>query len=277
MQPDVTVKLVILTDLHITPPDETILGISPLKRLSAAIDHINLHHADADRVVVTGDITHYGDIESYRFAKAELDRLVMPMTLLLGNHDRRENYHEVFSGSPLDALEFVQSSIDVGLWRLVFLDTLNGPPYDHHQVHAGVLCTNRLAWLDAVLAEAGGRPTLLFMHHPPHNVGFRGMDQIRLSNEGEFFQLLDKHRCVRHIVCGHIHRTISGTIHGIGFSVFKSPVHQQPMIFDTDDTSASIAEPAAYGVLFGTSQSVLVHTEDYEVSASLMHVQDQRP
>lgn len=270
MQSNATVKLVILTDLHITPPDETILGISPLRRLSAAIDHINRYHADADRVIVTGDITHYGDVESYRFAKAELDRLTLPMTLLLGNHDRRENYSEVFPDASLDVSGFVQSAIDVGPWRLVFLDTLNGPPYDQHQVHAGILCADRLAWLDGALAEADGRRTLLFMHHPPHEVGFRGMDRIRLKNERDFFRVLGRHRCVRHIVCGHIHRTISGTIHGIGFSVFKSPVHQQPMQFDTDDTSASIAEPAAYGVLFATPHSVLAHTEDYEVSAALM-------
>ena len=270
MQPNDTVKLIILTDLHITPPDETILGISPLKRLSSAIDHINLHHADADRVIVTGDIAHYGDVPSYQYAKQELDRLTLPKTMLIGNHDRRENFAEVFADASLDASGFAQSAIDIGAWRLVFLDTLNGPPYDRDNAHAGILCSSRLAWLDGALSEADGRRTLLFMHHPPHKVGFSGMDRIRLSNERDFFRLIGKYRCVRHIVCGHIHRTISGTIHGIGFSVFKSPVHQQPMLFDTDDTSASIAEPAAYGILFATTHSVLAHTEDYEISAALM-------
>ncbi len=30
----------------------------------------------------------------------------------------------------------------------------------------------RLAWLDAKLALAPDRPTLIFMHHPPFRTGF---------------------------------------------------------------------------------------------------------
>ena len=65
---------------------------------------------------------------------------------------------------------------------------------------------------------------------------------------------------------GHVHRTISGSYRGLPFSVFKSPVHQQPMSFDSDDHSLSVDEPAAYGIVFLREQGVLVHTEDYEIS-----------
>lgn len=269
MQPNDTVKLIVLTDLHVTPPDELILGISPLKRLDAAVDHINRHHRDAARIVVTGDITHYGDKLSYQLAKAALDRLHAPKTLLVGNHDCRSHFIEVFGEEHIDTSGFIQTSIDIGRWRLVSLDTLNGPPYAHHGIHEGHLCEKRLTWLDRTLACAEGRQVMIFMHHPPHEVGFRGMDAIRLQNEERFFQVLGQHTCVRHIVCGHIHRTISGVVRGIGFSIFKSPVHQQPMTFEDDDTSASIAEPAAYGILFARPSSIIAHTEDYELSSSL--------
>lgn len=262
-------KLIVLTDLHIVPAGKTILGISPIQRLAAAVDHINAHNRDADRVIVTGDIAHIGDSESYRIARDALDRLAMPKSVLVGNHDRRERFVEVFDDASLDAHGFVQSVIDIGNWRLVSLDTLNGPPYNHREIHHGLLCGNRLRWLENALAGAEGRHVLIFMHHPPHEVGFRGMDGIRLKNETAFFDLLHRYRNVRHIVSGHIHRTISGTAHGIGFSVFKSPVHQQPMTFDSHDTSASIAEPAAYGIIFASPTSIVAHTEDYEISASL--------
>lgn len=271
MQSD-TLKLIVLTDLHITPPHETILGISPLKRLRAAVDHINQHHADASRIVITGDITHYGDVASYRFAKGEIDRLVAPKTILIGNHDRRSIFAEVFDDVPLDAFGFVQSVVDIGGWRLISLDTLNGPPYEDSDVHHGILCSRRIAWFEHSLKTADGRQVIVFMHHPPHEVGFRGMDAIRLGNDTAFYRVVEQHRCVRHIVCGHIHRTISGSVRGIGFSIFKSPVHQQPMDFGSGDTSASIAEPAAYGILFASANSVLSHTEDYELSASLVAV-----
>src|SRR5690606_1012648 len=106
MERNESLKLIVLTDLHVTPPDELIIGISPLRRLNTAIDHINRHHQDAARVIVTGDITHYGDKASYQHAKAALDRLLIPTTLLLGNHDQRSSFKQVFTEAPLDPSGF---------------------------------------------------------------------------------------------------------------------------------------------------------------------------
>lgn len=264
-----SLKIAVLTDLHIVPPGETIIGIDPIAQLRAAVSHINGLGGEIDRVVVTGDIAHYGDIESYRCAKMELDRLIAPATLLIGNHDRREAFAKVFADVALDDHGFVQSIVDFDDWRLVSLDTLFDPPGEEHEIHEGQLCFRRLAWLDKALAGAGHRRVLLFMHHPPHAVGFRGMDSIRLRNDEAFFEVVEKYRNVRHIVCGHVHRTISGTVRGVGFSVFKSPVHQQPMTFSSSDCSLSVPEPAAYGVIFATPTSVIVHTEDYQIASSI--------
>jgi 3',5'-cyclic AMP phosphodiesterase CpdA len=60
-----------------------------------------LHHADAARVIVTGDLTRHGDEISYRLAKAALYRLQMPETILVGNHDRRCEFSGVFADVPL--------------------------------------------------------------------------------------------------------------------------------------------------------------------------------
>jgi 3',5'-cyclic AMP phosphodiesterase CpdA len=261
-------KLIILTDLHMVPVGETILDIDPAERLSAALAHIALHHADADRVIVTGDLAHYGDEASYVRLRDCLHRLALPVTLMLGNHDRRPAFRRVFSSSAVDRNGFVQTIVDCKSWRLVCLDTLgvdfeDGDDDDHG---AGRLCHNRLAWFEAALASAGERPVLLFLHHPPHPVGFRGMDRIRLRDEARFFEIVQKYGNVRHMFSGHVHRTINGSARGIPFSIFKSPVHQQPMTFFSDDTSLSVPEPAAYGIVFAHENSVVVHTEDYQLS-----------
>ena len=263
-------KLIVLTDLHITPAGETIIGIDPGVRFAEALAHVARHHSDADHLIVTGDLTHYGDDASYRRLTSLLAVTALPFTLLLGNHDRRETFVDVFPSAKVDQHGFVQSVADHGIWRLIFLDTLNGPPYSHNAIHAGHLCPKRLGWLDTALAQAGQKPVLLFMHHPPHAVGFNGMDGIRLRDEPAFFDVLARHRNVRHIFAGHIHRTISGSVRGIPFSIFKSPVHQQPMTFNSADTSLSVAEPGAYGIVFATDHSVLVHTEDYTLSTPIV-------
>lgn len=259
-------KLIVFTDLHMVPEGMTIIGLDPYQRLAAGIEHINRYHADADRVIVTGDLTHYGDRPSYERLKTLLDQLVPPLAITIGNHDQREVFQEVFSNVARDEDGFVQHAIDFADCRILLLDTLFAPPYDYPASHSGLLCETRLAWLDRQLETAGDLPVLLFMHHPPHATGFSGMDAFRLTNETEFYDLVKRRGNVAHIVAGHVHRTISGSSRGIPFSVFKSTVHQQPMPFDTEDTSLSVDEPAAYGIIVTTDTGVLVHTEDYEIA-----------
>jgi 3',5'-cyclic AMP phosphodiesterase CpdA len=259
-------KLIIFTDLHMVPEGASIIGLDPYQRLAAGIDHVNRHHADADGVIVMGDLTHRADRPSYERLKTLLDRLVPPLAITIGNHDRRDIFLEVFADAVHDEDGFVQRVVDFPDCRAVLLDTLFAPPYDYPRSHAGFLCSKRLAWLDRQLETAGNRPVLLFMHHPPHATGFSGMDMMRLINEVDFYDLVKRRGNVLHIFAGHVHRTISGSSRGIPFSVFKSPVHQQPMPFDTPDTSLSIDEPAAYGIAVMTDTGVLVHTEDYEIA-----------
>ncbi len=259
-------KLIIFTDLHMVPEGTTIIGIDPYRRLANGIAHVNRYHADAARVILAGDLTHQADRASYERLKDLLSELVVPAAIMLGNHDRREVFLEVFPEAARDENGFVQQVIDFADCRAVLLDTLFAPPYDYPMSHAGHLCERRLAWLDRQLGSAGDRPVLIFMHHPPHASGFAGIDMIRLINEEQFYGLVKRHGNVRHIFAGHVHRTISGSSRGIPFSIFKSPVHQQPMPFDIPDASLSVDEPAAYGIAVVTADGVLVHTEDYEIA-----------
>lgn len=259
-------KLILFTDLHMVPEGETIIGLDPAQRLAAGIAHVNRYHADADQVIVMGDLAHWADKDSYVRLKSELDKLVPPLAITIGNHDRREIFLDVFTNAVTDENGFVQRIIDFDDCRCLLLDTLFAPPYDYPNSHAGLLCEKRMAWLDRQLQTAGDKPVLLFMHHPPHATGFTGMDLIRLTNEVEFYDLVKRHGNVLHIFAGHVHRTISGSSRGIPFSVFKSTCHQQPMPFEAPDASLSVDEPAAYGIAVMTDTGILVHTEDYEIA-----------
>ncbi|MDX3978671.1 phosphodiesterase [Shinella sp.] len=259
-------KLIVFTDLHMVPEGTTIIGLDPYQRLLAGIEHVNRYHADADRVIFTGDLTHRADTMSYERLRDLLSLLVPPAAITIGNHDYRERFLETFTHVMPDENGFVQQAIDFADCRVVLLDTLFAPPYDYPMSHAGYLCETRLAWLDRTLSSADGRPVLIFMHHPPHKTGFTGMDAIRLGNEQAFYDLVLKHGNVRHIFAGHVHRTIGGSHRGIPFSIFKSPVHQQPMPFDTPNASLSVDEPAAYGIVVVTEEGLQVHHEDYEIA-----------
>jgi 3',5'-cyclic-AMP phosphodiesterase len=258
-------KLIVFTDLHMVPEGQTIIGLDPWQRLEAGIDHVNRYHADADHVVISGDLTHKADPESYRRLKILLDRLVPPVAVTIGNHDRRDVFQAHFPDVARDENGFVQTCLDFEDCRVLVLDTLFAPPYVFPDAYSGYLCDKRLSWLERRL-ESSKKPVLVFMHHPPHKTGFFGMDEIRLSNEEAFYDIVLKSGKVRHIFAGHVHRTINGSHKGIPYSIFKSPVHQQPMPFDIDDTSLSVDEPGAYGIVVLTEHGLQVHNEDYEIA-----------
>lgn len=259
-------KIIIFTDLHMLPEGQTIIGLDPFQRLAAGLSHSIRMHPDADRLVITGDLTHYGDAASYARLRTLLADCPLPISLTIGNHDRREAFQAAFPEAARDEHGFVQETVDLPDVRLVILDTYIPVAKGDPDYSKGRLCEQRLDWLDRQLSEAGARPVLVFMHHPPHDTGFRGMDAIKLINGGDFYRIVERHGNVRHVFAGHVHRTIGGSHRGIPFSIFKSPLHQQPMPFDINDTSSSVDEPGAYGIVVTTPQGLQVHTEDYELA-----------
>lgn len=257
-------KIIVLTDIHMAVSPRAGRP-NPLARLTAALAHIATHNGDADRVIVTGDLTHEGDAASYEQLREALNGFTLPVHLMIGNHDNRETFQSVFPQVPRDPNGFVQQVVDLPERRLILLDTLFAPPYDYPASHAGVLCDRRMEWLEDRLSERADTPCLLFMHHHPHEIGFPSMDSIRLTNGETFYARITDHANVQHIICGHIHRTISGSHRGIPFSIFKSTVGQMPMDFTSLDTHVENNDPAAYGILLLSEGGVIAHTEDYEL------------
>lgn len=252
--------ILVLTDLHYTP-DVPTEGPDPDARLAACLAHAAHCVPEAALLVLCGDLADKGDTASYKRLKARLADAHVPVRLMIGNHDHRENFASVFGADVLDDLGFVQGVQDTGDTRLIFLDTLFAPPYDYPATHCGWLCETRMDWLDRQLAEAPGR-VVIFMHHPPHDVGFRAMDYLKLRNGAAFHDMIARHGNVAQIICGHIHRTISGTHRGTPFSVFKSPMMQMPLDFHTLNFEAECDDPPAFGIVLLTPDAVLVHSED---------------
>ena len=54
-------KIIQLTDIHLNE-GKKIKGCNPNVRFKKAINHISLKHSDADKIVITGDLTNGGKI-----------------------------------------------------------------------------------------------------------------------------------------------------------------------------------------------------------------------
>ncbi len=248
-------KVIVLSDLHMVAPGERIIGLDPHARLTACLDRVLADHPDAHCMVLTGDLTHHGTAAEYRRLRTVLAEIPMPVLPMIGNHDRREIFHAHFPEAPATAAGFVQAIRDLPGHRLITLDTVDGPLTD-----AGAFCADRLRWLAAALAAADGRQPVVFAHHPPMMLGIPGMDAIRLQDGAPLLDLLRDHGA--HLICGHVHRTISGTARGVPFTIYKSPCHQGPLDLAVPDASLSIDEPGAFGVLLLMPGGVVAHSED---------------
>ncbi len=253
-------KIIVITDLHITRPDQNIIGLDPLARFEMVRDAALADHGDAAAMVLMGDLTHHGLPAQYERLRDALAPVPMPVVPMMGNHDRRDAFLNCFPDAPQTAHGHIQHVMDVGGHRIITLDTLDGPPYPAGH-HSGLLCADRMGWLRTALESADGRIPLIFTHHPPFDTGIVGMDAIKLADGDALLNLLAAHPST-HLFCGHVHRTISGSSRGVPWTMFKSPCHQGVLDFDDVNSSLSIDEPPAYGLLLLAPNGVIAHSED---------------
>ena len=233
-----------LTDLHIRPhglPAYRVVETNMFaERAVAALMRLD---PLPDVVVISGDLADNGLIAEYEVLKRLLDRLAMPVWLVPGNHDRRENLKTVLAGYPGLAQHdtFAQWTADLGPLRMIGLDTVKPGS------GAGALCGQRLAWFADRLAEDPAKPTVVVMHHPPFACGVRLMDQIMLlEGAREFAGIVRANSQIVRILCGHHHRPIQTLFAGTLAQIGPGIAHQVVLDFkDTAEPNFNF-EPAAF-------------------------------
>jgi Icc protein len=252
-------KFIHLTDIHLVSGGRRLYGVSPERRLHAAIDSINREHADADFAVMTGDQVHWGDGDSYRVLADAIARLSVPVKVLMGNHDKRDALLASIAGIETDENGFVQYVEETLAGHCVFIDTKIDAETD-----AGEYCEKRRTWLKRQLESTSG-PVILFMHHPPLRLGLKGMDVIALEDPQSFYAVLEPHRSrIRQIFFGHVHRPICGNWRGIPFSCVRGLNHQLALDLEAPATSVpGNFEPPAYGVVMADTDQIVVHMHEF--------------
>ena len=253
-------KILFLSDPHLCTPGKTIIGLDPTARTKAVLEAAIADHADADAMILLGDLAHHGAVEAYQTLQTLLAHVPMSVVPMMGNHDRRDAFLQVFTDVPQSAEGHIQHVLDIGNTRIITLDSLDGPPYDDTH-HSGKLCPARMAFLEDALGTRDGRQALVCIHHPPFDTGIVGMDKIKLADGNAFLDTLARHGNL-HLICGHIHRTMSGSTYGVPWSMFKSPCHQGVLDLETANSHLSSNEPGAYGIALLTRDGIVVHSED---------------
>jgi Icc protein len=233
-----------LTDLHVRPRGVPCNRVSETNMLTERACRVVARFTPRpDVVLITGDLTECGLPAEYENVAEILRRtLSLPIYVIPGNHDRRENLRAGLAHLPhvTDDPDFVQYVVDDYEVRLVMLDTL--VPGANH----GALSDAQLAWLDRTLAAEPSKPTLVAMHHPPFATGLVHMDEIALRHAERFRAVIARHRQVARIISGHHHRPIIGQCAHAIVSVAPSVAHQVELSFDPATSGAFNFEPPAF-------------------------------
>ncbi len=171
-------------------------------------------------VAVSGDLVDTAADEEYTHLKRLLQPLELPLAVIPGNHDARALVRRAFPDQPYasadGALHFRRA---LGPLDLVFVDsTVPGAPH-------GMLDTAGLTLLDATLAETPDRPAILFLHHPPFATGIAHMDRQNLRNAPDLAAVIARHRRVRLIAAGHVHRAVVTSFAGRTATICPAPNH----------------------------------------------------
>jgi Icc protein len=251
------VRLVQLSDLHMTADGNMLHGLDPVARLRACVADINRRAGDAKLCIATGDLADKGETGAYETVRACLDELTMPYCMLIGNHDHRARFQQVFPDVPTDDHGFVQYSREVGDAVLLCLDTVE------QGEHSGRYCARRCEWLADELARWSERAVYLFMHHPPFPIGLPGLDVIRLLDSTGIETVLANAPQIRHVFFGHVHRPVSGSWCGIPFSALPGTLHQVALDFESPPFIVYSHERPGYALIDITEHQTVVHVQDF--------------
>ena len=249
-----------ISDIHIgferDDPEEP-----NVRRLRAVLDRLigSAHHPDL--LLLSGDLTEFGDPASYTRLRSLLAACPFPVRVMCGNHDDRARLAAAFPEMPATD-GFAQYVIDLPGLRLIALDTVEAGR------HGGAFCDRRAAWLRAQLDADAQTPVVIAMHHPPFRSGIGWIDAgVDEPWTARFAQAVQDRAQVKAIVAGHLHRTIHTQWHGVPVAVCPSSAAAIALDLSPVDPSRPdgramvVDEPAGFALHRWDGERLISHFE----------------
>jgi 3',5'-cyclic-AMP phosphodiesterase len=237
-----------LSDPHVNDEDEI-----PAGALARVVGEVAGLDPAPGAVLVTGDLAEHGRAGEYERVRELLAPLAMPVHVLGGNHDDAHALRAAFpAGEPGDDYRYATRC---GPLRLVVCDTTRAGRDDGH------LPPDRLAWLEATLAEEPETPTIVAMHHLPLETGIAAADALGIA-AGERAGLADviaRHPQIRRILTGHVHRPVVGEIGGCPVFACPSAYAQGALDLTGSEQLALTDEPPAFALHLAREGEIVSH------------------
>lgn len=194
------------SDTHVGSSHDDALAVA-LAALPGGLDGVRPRPG---LLLLTGDLTDHGTAAEYARLDELLAGLGVRCLVVAGNHD-----DPAVLRSSLPHLLGVPADGDGGAGSpAAWTEVVDGVTLVGLDSSSGTLGAAQLAWLDGVLAAAGG-PVLVALHHPPFPTGLDQLDtEWPLTDAAALRAVVARHAVVAGILCGHVHRHIATALDG---------------------------------------------------------------
>lgn len=222
-----------VSDIHASPENDN------LHRFDQVLQWLT--HVRPDVLVLTGDLTDGDWREGYERIAARLNQQEYPALILPGNSDDRALMLSLWGENAWAqdaAARALHFSHDADGLRLIGLDsTVDAEDYGS--------VTDHLGWLEKQLSDAGGSPSLLFMHHHVVASGIPTLDETMCRDPGKLEALVRRSPArLLAIAAGHVHRPVAATFAGIPAYICGSVCPANPLWFGTINVPPANDPPA---------------------------------
>ena len=205
-----TVRLTQITDLHLgATKDEILGGVTTYDSFLSVLQASEKQGHGDNLLLLTGDLASDSQPGAYRLLNKVLDDNGKKAVWLPGNHDHFKTMQDNLRDYPFTPV------LILGGWGILLLDSSkpDGP--------GGHFSDEELARAEAGLAQLGGKPVLVAMHHSPVAVNSTWLDRQRIDNQQKLYAMLLAHGQVKAVITGHVHQHHDSLWHDI--PVYSSP------------------------------------------------------
>ena len=188
--------------LHVTDPHlfadraGTLRGAITYDTLSKVIANYQGSGWPADLVALTGDIVQDDTAAAYGHCRDLLGALGQPVHCVPGNHDVRGIMRDMLPEPPF----IYCGAAEVGNWLIAGLDSCDAGRA------GGIVTSEEIDRITAVIAESTADHVLVCLHHPPVPVGSAWLDAVGLDNGDVLLAELARSGRVRVVLFGHVHQ-----------------------------------------------------------------------
>ncbi|WP_165248350.1 metallophosphoesterase family protein [Paludisphaera soli] len=210
--------LALLADTHISHDPGMVVGeaYNPSDNLRAAVVDVLSRPRPPVAVVVAGDLAikdgREGDYRQFLSLVQPLRDRGVPVHLILGNHDDRENFRKVVAdpgaARPGTVEDRCVGVVEAAGMRLVLLDSL-----DVVNLAPGLLGDPQRAWLAKALDAEPDAATLVLVHHNPAADSLASLKA--LADTDLLMEILRPRKQVKALVFGHTHAWRRGLDDGL--------------------------------------------------------------